>query len=458
MSAEATSASMLDGAESRPSAEYDLSPQINPFLDPHLMIPILDFVEGAKMYSDTSMKMGKLKLLESTNMVDFALDIWRGLNPDEEVPEEMLEKRDDVLARMVELKEAAAPALLVVDNEELVQSLVDRDALNGEQLEAEHHVNADVRDALYHYSKFQFECGQYDQASKYLGFFRLLVPTDTEQSFSALWGQLAAAILTFDWETAFRHVQTLRDQLDEKAKDGSMIPLMLLQQRSWLLHWSLFVFFNHPSGRAELVELFLKEHYLNAIQTNCPWLLRYVAVCSIVSPTRRSLLRDLKKVVEQETYTYCDPVTEFVHYLFTDLDFDGAQERLAEAHAMFASDFFLSQGRDAPELLAEFTKSARLLVFETYCQIHQKIDIGMLASKVHMTVDAAERWIVELVRNAQFEAKIDAEHHTLVMTTPRPSVYRRVVEMTRDMPYRCHSLISNLERVAYAAPKEEEEE
>lgn len=36
-------------------------------------------------------------------------------------------------------------------------------------------------------------------------------------------------------------------------------PLQALQQRTWLIHWSLFVFFNHPKGRDNIIELFLYQ-------------------------------------------------------------------------------------------------------------------------------------------------------------------------------------------------------
>lgn len=36
-------------------------------------------------------------------------------------------------------------------------------------------------------------------------------------------------------------------------------PLQSLQQRTWLIHWSLFVFFNHPKGRDNIIELFLYQ-------------------------------------------------------------------------------------------------------------------------------------------------------------------------------------------------------
>lgn len=35
--------------------------------------------------------------------------------------------------------------------------------------------------------------------------------------------------------------------------------LQLLQERTWLIHWSLFVFFNHPKGRDLIIDLFLYQ-------------------------------------------------------------------------------------------------------------------------------------------------------------------------------------------------------
>lgn len=49
-------------------------------------------------------------------------------------------------------------------------------------------------DALYHYAKFQFECGNYSAASEFLYHYRTL-STDGERNLSALWGKLAAEIL-----------------------------------------------------------------------------------------------------------------------------------------------------------------------------------------------------------------------------------------------------------------------
>lgn len=35
--------------------------------------------------------------------------------------------------------------------------------------------------------------------------------------------------------------------------------LQQLQQRAWLVHWALFVFFNHPAGRTSIIDVFFQD-------------------------------------------------------------------------------------------------------------------------------------------------------------------------------------------------------
>jgi len=77
--------------------------------------------------------------------------------------------------------------------------------------------------------------------------------------------------------------------------------LQSLQQRTWLIHWSLFVFFNHAKGRDLIIDMFLySQLYLNAIQTICPHILRYLTTAVITNKSRRrTVLKDLVKVIQQ---------------------------------------------------------------------------------------------------------------------------------------------------------------
>jgi translation initiation factor 3 subunit E len=49
------------------------------------------------------------------------------------------------------------------------------------------------------------------------------------------------------------------------------------------------------------------------------------------------------------------------------------------------------------------------MIFETFCRIHQCISIEMLAQKLNMKPTEAERWIVNLIRQAKLDAKIDSQ-------------------------------------------------
>lgn len=118
-------------------------------------------------------------------------------------------------------------------------------------------------EALYRYAKFQFDCGNYNATAEYLYHYRAL-STNADRNFSALWGKFAAEILMGNWEIALADLNTLREAIDTR-NFGS--PVLQLQQRTWFIHWSMFVFFNHPSGRNLIVDMFLQDRY--AIDAFC---------------------------------------------------------------------------------------------------------------------------------------------------------------------------------------------
>ena len=94
------------------------------------------------------------------------------------------------------------------------------------------------------------------------------------------------------------------------------------------------------------------------------------------------------------------------------------------------NDFFLVARRD------EFIENARLFIFETYCRIHNTISINMLAEKLNMEADRAEEWIVNLIRHARLDAKIDSKAGTVMMTPKVPSIYHQVIEKTKHLTFR----------------------
>jgi len=299
---------------------------------------------------------------------------------------------------------------------------------------------------LYQYAKFQFECGRYNDAAEFLFHYRTL-SSNPDRNFSALWGKFASEILMQNWDAAVEDMSRLKELIDAK----NYFPLKQLQQRTWLIHWSLFVFFNHPNGRNGIIDMFFQDRYLNAIQTTCPHILRYLTVAVLTNKRRRNVLKDLVKVLQQESYTYRDPITSFLEDLYVNFDFEAAQVKLRQCEKVLVNDFFLSSCRD------EFMENARLCIFETYCRIHQKIDIAMLAEKLNMDQQTAERWIVNLVRNARLDAKIDSAANHVIMGSQTPSVYQQVIEKTKGLSFRSYVLANNLSRTTTTAAQQEEE-
>jgi len=50
---------------------------------------VLNFTFLWQIYDESEMLKGKLDLLSNTNMVDFAMDVYQNLYPDQEVPQSM---------------------------------------------------------------------------------------------------------------------------------------------------------------------------------------------------------------------------------------------------------------------------------------------------------------------------------------------------------------------------------
>ncbi|KAI9357048.1 eukaryotic translation initiation factor 3, subunit 6 [Zopfochytrium polystomum] len=381
-----------------PHHKYDLTSKIGENLDRHLILPLLEFLSLKEIYPEKELLNAKYELLKSTNMIDFANQIYKQMHETDDDAPNFAEKRSEVLETYEELQEKSADIMAIIQDPAVIQQLKQDKMANIQFLEENFNFKPEMLSALYDFARVQYQIGNYSGAAEMLYHFRIL-STDQEMNTHSLWGKFASEILTQNWDTALDDLNRLKEVIDRMTTSNTA----QLLQRTWLIHWSLFVFFNHPRGRDYIVDLLFQPNYINSIQMACPWILRYLTAAVITNKRRRTFLKDLIKVIQQESVSYRDPITEFVESLYVKFDFEGAQRKLAECDEVLASDFFLVSTR------FDFMENARLFIFETYCRIHQCIDIKGLSEKLNLDETEGEKWIVNLIRNARMDAKIDAE-------------------------------------------------
>lgn len=358
-----------------PTGEYAFLAKLVPRMDRHLIFPLLEHQLGEEDISQQrydDIKLAIFNLLKNTNMIDYVGNLYKEINKTESTPSEYAKKREEVLSKLSTFEEESAHLTNLLSDENVTSQLRSDKVANLKFLEDSHGVTQQMVDNLYDFGRFRYECGLYPEAADLLYRFRVL-STDNDKVVKATWGKLVCEILGEEWETALEEVEKVKEHIETRLFNN---PRAQLTARESLVHYALFPFFNYDPAREKLTELFFSPPYISSIQTVCPWILRYLSAAVITNRARlnnshnyQKQLKDLVRVVKQEVYEYQDPVTEFVKALYVDFDFEGAQKKLSEAEGILRGDFFLGSSADA------FMDSARHLISELYCKIHQRIDI-----------------------------------------------------------------------------------
>ena len=407
--------------------------QIGEYLDRHLSYPMIEFIESKNLFDSAEVSRAKMELLSKTRMVDLAGDLYKQINNASDIPEEMKQKRTEVISSLKSVSDTCSKLLAFLKEHGKTLSKSDKRA-NKSLLKEQHSVGEEEIEGLFQYAKYQFDCGKYEISAELLGQFRLL-SEDQGKLRAALWGKLASDCLLQNWEHAMEDLTRLREAIDNGHFKTS---LEQMRNRCWLCHWSLFVFFNHQEhqphggGILGLCDMFFQERYMQAIQYEAPHLLRYCACAVIMSKRRRGMIKDISRIMQVEPYR--DPMLEFFDQLFVKFDFDAAQKALENCEAMMRNDFFLSKFVD------EFNEHARMHIFETYCRVQKTIKIEELAKKLNLDTEAAEKWIVNLIRTSKLRAKIDMDQGVVTMMTETHTPHDQLIERTKGMLSKTYQL------------------
>jgi translation initiation factor 3 subunit E len=434
------------------SEKYDLTPRMSPFFDVHMVSPLLDHLSEMSIYSQKVLTKEKIKIVAPTNMIELVEDEYEKFPDDADFQSEyairkpLFEERKDKIFDLIDNEpESVGLVSAFFADSAKISELKSSNELNIDFITANHGITFEALESYYKFSKFKYECGMYSDAEDMLGNYLSVTQSSTTSMLGALWGRLACRILQAKWADSLVDLISVKDAIEIR----NITPIDQLRQRAWLMHWGLFVYLNRGAeGVDALVDLFSDKAYLQTLENLCPWLLRYLSAAVILSPSKRhTKLRDLLAEISAMQYQYSDPITLFLGSLFDQFDFDEAQAKLKECQELVKNDFFLQIHA------SKFMHEARMLICEMYCAINRKLDLTMLAEKLQLTDEEAERWMVDMVRGnsssygPNLDAKIDSSGKQVIISAPARSAYKQVVESSRDLNTRSGILSTNLEQL-----------
>lgn len=68
------------------TASYDLTQKLIPFLDRHLVLPLLAHLAEGELFPAEQIARAQYELVKETNMLDYAASLFENAYPDDEVP------------------------------------------------------------------------------------------------------------------------------------------------------------------------------------------------------------------------------------------------------------------------------------------------------------------------------------------------------------------------------------
>ncbi|UKK02109.2 eukaryotic translation initiation factor 3, subunit 6 [Theileria orientalis] len=461
--------------------KYDITSKLSPYLDPKMLLYVLDWLSTKEVYSPeqlTPLREELKRKLESFKMAD----------------EEFQAMEAEYLAKINQFKDV----LSLYKKDQLhristtferitISSLIQWASTPSVDVYADFPPNVDKM--ILKLAKSYFDRDDYDNCKSLLTYYINSVSKYTVEGFSnknrmnCYWGIISCNLLSIlfpstNEQLAEMSSMPVTQQDPESDKDAALLDLNsprsgvycilkfaellnneelsrdrkeLILKRCWLLHWALFYIFKyhlslfHLNTKSiktfewpQLQEYFMDERNLVVVNMVAPHLLRYYAVYAILNRNRKDHFKTINNLIANTKDKYNDTFTSLLGALFVDFDFDAAQKHIVAIKEACYVDVLLNPLKDAIE------EGSRHIIFETYCRVHKSIDIDIIAQGVNMSALEAERWIVNIIRHSHMEAKIDSEKNCVEISAVPPNLYQQVIEKTQNLTLRSNMILQNL--------------
>lgn len=360
---------------------YDLTAQVLPFVDRHLLYPLLDSLVAFQPVEDVDQL--EFDVLKDTYMTGLLRNIYQSLHPDaSDLPKELLDRDAEIMAKLVPLNESTKKTLDILCSKD-VQENLKQDKVSNRELIKKHGIDDEKILELYEFGKLQYNRGDYVMASDLLNNFKLL-SINEDLILNATCGKFVSDITSADIAEAKNEMTKLREIIDNRNFKGT--PLEQLKLRNWLIHNSLFIFFNDKeladavssnNKLNNMNDVFLSSSYLSTIEASCPWILRYIIAIVLYTKDMKKL-KDVIRAVEIENYEFKDPFTNLISALFITFDFNSIPQILFEVTTLVKSDFFLShfQFNHFLERIIELVLKSLLKVYKSLSVTNIKVLLG----------------------------------------------------------------------------------
>lgn len=370
----------MNPTEQKTARSFDLSKHFFDFVDRHLMYPLLDNL--VSIYDVKEVDNLQFNVLKDTYMTKELKELYVSIHPDaKEFPKEFADRDAEIMDKLVPLNESTKETLRILCSDEIQQNLKQNKIENRELIKTRGIDDNKILE-LYEFGKLQYNRGDYVMASDLLNNFKLL-SVNTDLILKATCGKFISDILSGDIEEAKNEMINLREVIDTRNFHGSTTEQLKL--RNWVIHNSLFIFFNEKDLQTQLSkgqsniqllnmnEIFLSSSYISTIEASCPWILRYI-IASVLYTRDFKRLKDVIKAVEIESYEYTDPFTLLIHTLFTSFKLNELSDILKNINILIETDFFINHLNKE-----EFVKNIIEMVVRSVLKIYRSLGMNELS-------------------------------------------------------------------------------